>query len=302
MSRRPIVRVLLLAASFALIAGATTFSGEKGPTYRQIPDAFTLPGGITFGGISGLGVDSKDNVFVLQRSKPYVLVLDKEGKFVRSWNGDFKTPHGLRVDKDDNVWIADMANHLVQKFTPEGKLLLSLGMKDKAALGDAHFNKPADVSVGPDGDIFVADGYGNSRIAKFAAGGMFLKDWGKRGKADGEFNIPHAVFWDPAGKLYVGDRENARVQIFDRNGKHEATWKDTGHPYGLYRHADKTYLADGRSGDLRILDKDGKLLTKWKSNEGTKDVPHWLCVDSRGVIYVGFVTGKKLQKWTADAR
>jgi DNA-binding beta-propeller fold protein YncE len=302
MRYRPTLRVLLAGISFALVAGASTFTQEAKLTYRLIPNPIQLPEGVALGGVSGLDVDSKDNLFVLQRTSPYVMVYDRDGKFLRSWDGDFKTPHGLRIDKNGNVWIADMANHLVQKFTPEGKVLLSLGVKNKADADDRHFNKPADAVVGSEGDIYVADGYGNSRIAKFSSDGKFVKEWGRKGKADGEFNIPHAVAWDAAGKLYVGDRENARVQIFDRDGKHEGTWKDIGYPYGLYRRDDKTYLADGRSSEIRVLDAKGKVLTMWKSNQTTAEVPHWLAVDSRATIYVGFVTGKKLQKWTLESQ
>ena len=148
-----------------------------------------------------------------------------------------------------------MANHLVQKFTADGKLLMTLGTKNKPGRDDRHFNQPADANVGPDGTVFVADGYGNSRIAKFAGDGKFLKAWGKKGRKDGQFYIPHGVFWDQ-GKLYVADRENGRLQIFDADGKHEATWKNTGYPYGLYpRRGGLTYLADGEKGDLRSLHK-----------------------------------------------
>jgi DNA-binding beta-propeller fold protein YncE len=295
MTVRPTLRILLVLISMGLLAGAAAFQQEK-MGFREIADWAKLPADVQLGGVSGIGIDSKDRVFVLQRIKPFVLVFEADGKFVRAWNGDFKTPHGLRIDRDDNVWVADMANHLVQKFTPEGRLLLKLGEKDKAAWDEGHFNKPADIGFGPKGEIFVGDGYGNSRIARFSADGMFQKEWGKRGKADGEFNIPHAVVYDGNGKLYVGDRENARVQIFDTDGKHQATWNDTGYPYGLALRQDRVYVGDGRSGEVRVLDTRGKTLARWAA--GTpKSAPHWLAVDSAGHLYVGFVSGKKLQKW-----
>ena len=300
MKHTPIFRVLLFVLSVAVVAGAGTFSQGTKLAYRLVADPIQVPAGVTLGEVTGLDVDSKDNLFVLRRAKPYVMVFDKTGKHLRSWNGDFKTPHGLRIDRSDHVWIADTGNHLVQKFAPDGKLLLRLGTKNKAGANERRFDQPADAIAGPDGVIFVADGYGNSRIAKFTAAGKFLKEWGKEGKAEGEFDIPHAVVWDPAGKLYVGDRENARIQIFDADGKHQATWKNLGYPYGLYRRDDKTYLADGETGELRILDKDGAVLTSWDARQGTMDRPHWLCVDTSANIYVGFVTGKKLQKWTKD--
>jgi DNA-binding beta-propeller fold protein YncE len=226
------------------------------------------------------------------------MVFDKDGKHLRSWGGDFTTPHGIRVAADGNVWIADMANHLVQKFSPDGKLLLKLGVKDAPAWDDSHFNKPADACVGADGDIFVGDGYGNSRIAKFSKDGKFLKEWGKKGNGDGQFKIPHVVYFETDGKLYVADRENGRVQIFDPNGKHLTSWTNIGLPFGLDRQGGKTYLVDGRTGDIRILDKDGKVIAHWNANPEAADGPHWLSVDRHGAIYIAFVSGKKIQKWT----
>jgi DNA-binding beta-propeller fold protein YncE len=294
------LRLLLLLLSVGIVVAATALTGEKtGPKleYQLVANWPTLPEGMIFDGISAAATDSKDNVYLLHRVKPYVMVFDKDGKFQRSWNGAFKTPHGLRIDTGGNVWIADMANHLVQKFSPNGKLLLTLGQKDKPGLAADQFNKPADVAIGPDAEIYVADGYGNSRIAKFSNDGKFVQDWGKKGKGPSQFNIPHVVFLDSSNRVLVGDRENLRVQIFDRDGKLLEQWKDTGAPYGLYLSKDRVYLADGRTGTIRILDKQGKLLTSWETKDGTKDTPHWINVDSKGAVYVGFVSGNKVQKW-----
>jgi DNA-binding beta-propeller fold protein YncE len=294
------LRPLLLLLSVGIVIGTTALMGGQAGCskleYQLVADWPTLPDGMKLGGISAVASDSKDNVYLLQRIKPYVLVFNREGKFLRSWNGDFKTPHGLRIDADDNLWIADMANHLVQKFTPDGKLLLSLGKKDMPGLGADQFNKPADANVGPDGEIYVADGYGNSRVAKFKKDGTFDKDWGKPGKGPSEFKIPHVVFLDGDKRVLVGDRENLRVQIFDRAGNLLDQWKDTGAPYGMYIAKDRVYLADGRKGTIRILDKQGKLLTSWETSAG-KVTPHWISVDKQGAVYVGFVSGSKVQKW-----
>jgi DNA-binding beta-propeller fold protein YncE len=292
-------RVLLLFLTMSILAGATALTGEKTPPleFRQVADWPTLPADLKLGGISAIATDSKDNVYLLNRVKPHVVIFDKGGKFLKSWNGDFKTPHGLRIDEADNLWIADMANHLVQKFTADGKLLMKLGQKDQPGLAEDKFNKPADVAIGPDGAIYVADGYGNSRIAKFSKDGKFIKDWGKKGTAEAEFNIPHVVILDGTQRLVVGDRENLRVQLFDQAGKFLEQWKETGAPYGLHIHKDRVYLADGRKGTIRVLDRNGKLLARWEAGAGKEGTPHWISVDSHGAVYVGFVTGKKVQKW-----
>ena len=298
---RSSMRLLALILTVGIIAATTALTGEKaGPKleYKLVDNWPSLPDGMKLSGISAVASDSKDNIYLLHRVKPYVIVLDKDGKVARSWNGDFKTPHGLRIDKDDNLWIADMANHLVQKFTPEGKLLLSLGMKDKPGLAEDQFNKPADAFVAKDGAVYVADGYGNSRIARFSSEGKFMKEWGTKGKGESQFNIPHVVWIDGQERVIVGDRENSRVQVFDRDGKLLAVWKDTGAPYGLAVHKDRVYLADGKKGTIRVLDKDGKLLTRWEAADG-KNVPHWIHVDRQGAVYVGFVSGSKVQKWVA---
>ncbi|MBI2808456.1 MAG: hypothetical protein HYX68_26005 [Planctomycetes bacterium] len=293
-------RLFLFLLSAGIVTGAVALTKEKPPPelkFELAADWPTLPAGMKFGGISAVASDSKGNLFLLHRIKPFVLVFHGDGKFARSWNGDFKTPHGLRIDADDNVWIADMANHLVQKFSPAGKLLLRLGKKDQPGLAGDRFNRPADVAVGPDGEFYVADGYGNSRIAKFAGDGTFIRDWGTKGKGPAQFVIPHVVRVDKNKRVIVGDRENQRVQIFDRDGKLLAQWKDTGAPYGLALHNDRVYLADGRSGKIRVLDLQGKLLTSWQASANKKQTPHWIHVDQKGAVYVGFVSGSKVQKW-----
>jgi sugar lactone lactonase YvrE len=297
--QRPTLRLCLFLVSVGLIVGASALTGEQPPAkieYQLVAAWPAWPKDVKRDGISGSGTDSKDNVFLLHRSKPYVMVFAPDGKFLRSWDGNFTTPHGLRIDPDDNVWIADMDNHLVQKFTLDGKLLLSLGTKDKPGRAADRFNRPADVNTGPDGEIYVADGYGNSRIAKFAKDGTFLQDWGKKGKGPSQFRIPHAVFLDAEKRVFVGDRENARIQIFDRDGKLLDTWKDAGYPYGLFLHKDRVYLADGRSGAIRILDNRGKLLARWETKVGA-ETPHWINVDRKDAVYIGFVEGNKVQKW-----
>jgi DNA-binding beta-propeller fold protein YncE len=206
------------------------------------------------------------------------------------------------VDRDDNVWITDLAHHQVMKFDPRGKLLLTLGKKDSPGESKEQFNKPADVAFGAAGEVYVADGYGNSRVVKFSKDGKYLAEWGKKGTGEGEFNLPHAVRTDDRGRVYVGDRENNRVQVFDADGKFLTQWKDTGAPFGLFLTRDgHVLLADGRADVAKVLDLEGKALGRWGEKgtaAGQFDVPHSICMDSKGAVYVGEVDGRRVQKFT----
>src|ERR1044071_712841 len=218
------------------------------PPYRLVTDFPQLPANIKFAEGSGVATDSKGDVFVFHRGEPPILVLDKSGKLLRTFgNGVFKSSHGLRIDKDDNVWTTDNAAHIVVKFNHDGKILMTLGEKNVPGEDAGHFNKPTDVVVGNNGDFFVSDGYGNSRVVKFDKNGKYIKAWGKKGKGEGEFNLPHAIRIDSKGQLYVADRENDRIQVFDQNGKFLRQFGGFA-PFGLFiTKDDQLLVADGRA-------------------------------------------------------
>jgi DNA-binding beta-propeller fold protein YncE len=274
------------------------------PDYRPVANWLQLPANLKLGQVSAVATDAADNVYVFHRGKQPILVFDRQGKFLRSWgDGLMKTPHGLRVDRQGNVWITDMGNHLVRKFDAEGKLLLTLGQKDKPGDGPDQFNRPTDVAVTPSGEFYVSDGYGNSRVVKFSKEGKFQKEWGRKGKKEGEFNLPHAICLDASGRVYVGDRENERIQVFDAEGKFLAQWKESGAPYGMFLTTDgRMFVADGRADWVKVLDREGKPLGRWGEKgqgAGQFQVPHAVCVDSKGAVYVAEVDGKRLQKFVA---
>jgi DNA-binding beta-propeller fold protein YncE len=152
------------------------------------------------------------------------------------------------------------------------------------------------------GEFYVADGYGNARVLKFDRAGKLLKQWGTKGTGDGEFNLPHAVCLDANGRVYVGDRENNRVQVFDAEGKFLDQWKESGAPYGLFLAGDRLFVADGRANWVRVLGPGGKPLGRFGEKgdaAGQFQMPHMLCVDSRGDVYVAEVTNKRIQKFAA---
>lgn len=274
------------------------------PDYQVAANWPQLPAGFQLGQVTGVAVDADDNVHIFHRGKQHpIAVFDRAGKFLRSWgDGLFKTAHGLRIDVTGHVWTTDLGTHQVLKFDAKGKLLLTLGVKGQPGDTQDEFNKPADVAVTATGDFYVADGYGNSRVVKFAKDGKYLKEWGKKGKGEGEFNLPHSICVDAKGKVYVGDRENNRVQVFDDEGKYLSQWPATSAPYGLLLHADGMYLADGRAHTVKLLSLDGKTLNQWGAKgagAGQFQLPHWVGFDSQGAMYIAEVDGKRVQKFIA---
>ena len=266
-----------------------------------------------------------------------ILKFDGSGTLVKSFGaGLLIFPHGIFVDRDGNIWVTDGQDNAprpqrgaapappsptpppdtpigprpgatkgsqVYKFSPDGKILMTLGKPGGAAEPD-YFYQPNAVLVAPNGDIFIAEGHGggNNRLFKFSKEGTLIKVWGKKGTGEGEFNLPHVVCLDAKGKVYVGDRENNRVQVFDADGKFLVQWKESGAPYGLFLTPDRALVADGRANQVRVLDRDGKPLGRWgeKGTEaGQFTMPHWVCVDSRGVVYVAEVNGQRVQKFVA---
>src|SRR5436305_774723 len=196
----------------------------------------TMPDGWKFGRVSAVSSDSAGNVYVFQRGKKAdpLIVFDPKGKYLRSWGrGDFGSPHGLRIDKDDNVFVTDTVRHQVMKYTKTGELLLTLGTKNTAGTDDKTFNRPTDIAFAGNGDFYVSDGYGNLRVMKFSRDGKLLLTWGKPGRGPGEFQVPHSIQADSKGLVYVSDRENNRIQIFDADGKFLKQWSNLGCTQGM---------------------------------------------------------------------
>ncbi len=280
---------------------ALLLAADPLPDYRPVPNWAKLPADLTLGPVSAVATDAADRVYVAHRGRRPVLVFDRDGKFLRSWGDDvLKTPHGLRIDPAGHVWLTDIGNHQVYQFDADGKLLLTLGRKGEPGTGPDQFDRPTDVAVTPGGDFYVSDGYGNSRVLKFAKDGRLLKQWGRKGTGPGEFNLPHAVVLDSAGRVYVGDRENNRVQVFDGDGKFLAQWTDAGAPFGLFLAGERMFVADGRANWVAVLDQSGRRVGRFGEKgrgPGQFDLPHMLCVDARGAVYVAEVNGKRVQKF-----
>ena len=262
-----------------------------------------LPRGWSFNLVMGVATDSHDRVYVFNKSPHPVIILDREGAFLASWGeGVFKGPHGIYISLEDEVYCTDNFDHTVRKFTLEGDLLMTLGRKDQQGKKGEPFNQPTNAALSPSGDLFITDGYGNSRVHKFSPDSRLLLSWGDFGNSLGQFNIPHGVWIDEEDRVMVADRENNRIEIFTGEGKYVNQWTDFRKPCSVFMDREgKIYVSELESR-MSILSNDGELLARWggeKSREpGMFIDPHCAWVDSHGDLYVGEVLdGRRLQKF-----
>ena len=287
-------------------------SGEH--RYRVVENWAKLPDGWEFRDVAAVAVDSKDRVYVFNRGQHPMMVFDRDGNFLRSWGeGLFSRAHGIHIDSDDTLYCTDDGDHTVRKITTDGKVLLTIGVPNQPApfLSGKPFNRCTHTALSPKGEIYVSDGYGNSRVHKYSPDGKHLMCWGTTGTDPGEFNIVHNIVSDADGWVYVADRENHRVQVFDGNGKYEAQWNNMHRPCALYccGGANPQFII-GELGPgmpvntkhtnigprLSIVDKKGTTIARLGGQDGPGQEPgkflspHGLAVDSKGSIYVGEVS------------
>lgn len=277
--------------------------------YKPVPDVFKLPPGMNFGPCSSVAVNSKGNLFVFNRSAHALMEFTGKGKYLRTHGaGMFTRPHGLRVDGEDNIWATDVGSHIVVKMDPKGRILMVLGMQGNTSeWHDAKhlrgFNEPNDLAFGPDGEIYITQGHGKgeSRVLKFDADGNFVKTWGGEGAAPGQFKQPHSIITDAKGTLYIADRSNQRIQVFDGEGNFVRETKHPGTPCGLCMCRDGRHmmLAHGHTGKIIKLDLQGNVLG---ATGGQGKAPnrygeaHFIALDRREDIYVADPLNWRVQK------
>ncbi len=274
---------------------------RKKPAPKVVENFPQLSKEMELGAVSGVEIDKDGNILVFHRGKNPIIVLSPEGKFLRSFgDGLYDSTHFLRCDRNGNIWTTDNKNHMVVQLDPSGKVLRTFGERNVSGEDAHHFNRPADIAFAKNGDFFIADGYGNSRVAKFDSSGKFLFAWGKKGTGDGEFDLPHAIRIDSRGLVYVGDRENDRIQVFDQKGKYLRQFGGFA-PFGLHIDDDDIlYVADGRAHKIIRMTLDGTILEEWGahgSEAGNFDLPHGIVVAGDGTIYVAEIKGKRIQKF-----
>src|SRR5918911_3370426 len=295
--------------------------GTEAFTYEVVENWAKLPDGWSFREVGAVGTDAQDNVYVFNRGAHPMMVFDRHGNFLRSWGeGLFPRAHGITMGPDETVFCTDDGDHTVRQCTLDGKVLLTLGISGKPApfMSGNPFNRCTHVAIDPrNGDFYVSDGYGNARVHKYTPNGKLLFSWGESGTDPGQFNIVHNICTDHEGWVYVADRENHRVQIFDGNGRYETQWNNLHRPCGLYMEGGAhgcCYIGElgphqpvnrnfpNLGPRLSILSRDGKLVSRVDEKSGLSptqfSAPHGLAVDSRGDVYIGEVSWTAWQNYT----
>src|SRR5215475_9896547 len=278
--------------------------------YVATSEPFSFPAGTTLAGAAAaVAFDSKGHLFVLTRGNPSLYEFDNNGKFIRAFgDGLFTRSHGLRIDKEGNIWATDVGAHTVMKLDPQGKVLMTLGTKGQR--GDWNestqfFYEPNDVAIANNGDVFVAQGHtpgtnGNPRVLKFDKNGKFIKSWGGKGREPGKFDVAHGLAFDAKGQLWVADRENQRIQIFDTDGKFIKELKYAGLPCSIDIGRQNVYMVNGFAGQLLKMDLEGKVLAamgKPGKGPGEFGEAHVLAVSPKGEIYVADSVNATVQKF-----
>jgi sugar lactone lactonase YvrE len=277
--------------------------------YVVVPDPIALPAGS--GAPAASAFDSKGHMFVLTRGPVAFFEFDEHGKFIRSFGeGLYTRSHGLYIDKDDNLWATDVGGSIVQKLNRQGEVLLTLGTKGQAgewneAAQSRKFNEPNAVMIGRNGDIFVVQGHtpgakGDPRVLKFDKSGNFIKSWGGKGTEPGKFEVAHGIALDAKGQLWVTDRENQRIQIFDQDGVYVKELKFAGLPCSLNIGSQYIYMVNGFAGQLLRLDLNGNVLAAMgKPGKGAGEFgeAHAISVGPNGDIWVADTVNSTLQKF-----
>jgi sugar lactone lactonase YvrE len=279
--------------------------------YRPVEPAVTLPEGMEMGASAAVAFDARGHLFVLTRGEPALWEFDPDGRFVRAFGeGLFRRSHGLHVDPEGNLWVADVGAHVVLKLDREGRVLMTLGTPGEAgtwdeASGSRRFNEPNDIAVASNGDVFVAQGHmpgerGDPRVLKFDRGGTLLASWGGKGTGPGQFQVAHGVAIDARGDLWVMDRENSRIQVFDTSGTYRREMQYAGLPCGVDIGAEAVFMVNGFTGQIVKLALDGAVLgalgTPGRA-PGEFGEAHYIAVSPKGELFVADTVNRALQKF-----
>ena len=326
------ILILFINLSALICDGQTIIENNKEVqnNYELSNNWPVLREGYKIGQPTGIGIDKSDHIFVFHRAgrkwtTPFpdsvisvntVLELDNQtGKIINSWGANyFIMPHGLTVDKQNNIWLTDVGLHQIFKFSHEGKLLMKLGVAKTPANDSTHFNLPTDIAVADDGSFFVSDGYGNSRVVKFSSTGKYIKAWGTFGTKPGQFIIPHGIAIDQKNIIYVADRQNNRIQLFDTNGNFIKELKNdeqveelpsiaidkTNHLFAVDYDPTKNNDSTTKGSTIFVFDLSHQVKYHFGASGSSNRITSWfhdIAIDSKGNIYVGDITGLKVLKF-----
>jgi sugar lactone lactonase YvrE len=314
--------VILLSCATALLAqrpsNPALLVPQEAPVldYVAVPNPLPVPDAAAMGASSDVAFDSKGHLYVLSRGTKPLTEFDENGKFVRAFgDGLFTRSHGIRIDKDGNIWTTDVGAHTVMKLSSQGEVLLTLGTKGKAGewSGESHlFNEPNDIVIAANGDLFVTQGHTpgagrggvvqNPGVLKFDKSGKFIKFWGGKGTEPGKFEVAHGIAIDAKGLLWVTDRENQRIQIFDQDGKYVREVKYAGLPCSLDIGKDSIFMVNGFAGQLVKMDLDGKVIAAVgkpgaAGTWGEFGEAHFIAVSPKGEIYIADSVNRAVQKF-----
>jgi peptidylamidoglycolate lyase len=323
-----LVAVASQLAGMSVGSGHTVISGAASLRYEEVGTWPQLPAGVQMGEAAGVAIDANGHVFVFHRpgrgfdtsateklQEAAVLEIDADtGRLIRSWGANtFLVPHGITIDGANDVFLTDVGLQQVFKYSHEGQLIFAVGEPRVGKWDATHFNQPTDIAIRPDGSFYVSDGYVNSRVARFAPNGKWLGEWGKRGAGAGEFSNPHGLSFVPGGTdVIVADRENSRLQLFDRTGAFKRQWAgapdaDTtgrvfsvaidpeGSVYVGVRRADY----DTRHTGVLKLDRDWRIVTAigfGRPGDPVFNAVHDLAVGRDGSIYVAETRTRRVVK------
>lgn len=322
-----------------LLLSAAPLARQAGPPRNDLPQPYRttrdwgeLPPGMRWPAVTAVEPAPDGTIYVVERcfnnscagrAEPPILKYSPEGRLLASWGqGMFAFPHGATVDRDGNLWVADAGGangkgHQVFKFSPKGRVLLTLGRAGVSGTGRDLFDQPTDVVVAPNGDVFVTESHRNglnNRVVKFSKAGIYVKAWGHKGSGPGEFSEPHTIAMDSRGRLFVGDRENNRIQIFDQDGRYLDEWRQFGRPSGIFiTREDAMYVADSESGPdtgahellgikkgIRIGDARTGAVTAFIEDQESTASDHsgaeGVGADSRGHVYGAVVRRQTLER------